>query len=59
MLQLLRYWMIIFLFQKANVPFERHLFWQIGQSSEEMVNQFVCRLRQQAASCEFGYREDE
>ena len=44
---------------KANVPFERHLFRQISQSSEETVNQFVCRLRQQATSCEFGDREDE
>ena len=35
---------------KANIPFERHLFWQISQSSEETVDQFVCRLRQQAAS---------
>ena len=44
---------------KANVPFERHLFRQISQSSEETVDQFVCRLRQRAASCEFGEREDE
>jgi len=44
---------------KANAPFERRLFRQVSQSSEEMVDQFVCRLRQQAASCEFGEREDE
>ena len=44
---------------KANVPFERHLFRQITQSSEETVGQFVCRLRQRAASCDFGEREDE
>ena len=44
---------------KANAPFERHLFRQISQSSEETVDQFVCRLRQRAASCEFGEREDE
>lgn len=44
---------------KANVPFERHVFRQIGQSSEETVDQFVCRLRQRAASCDFGEREDE
>ena len=43
----------------ANVPFERHLFRQISQSSEETVDQLVCRLRQRAASCEFGEREDE
>ena len=29
---------------KANVPFERHLFRQITQKSEETVDQFVCRL---------------
>ena len=44
---------------KANVPFERHLFRQISQSSEETVDQFVCRLRQRAALCDFGEREDE
>ena len=44
---------------KANVPFKRHLFRQIIQSSEETVDQFVCRLRQRAASCDFGDREDE
>ena len=44
---------------KANVHFERRLFRQISQSSEETVDQFVCRLRQRAASCEFGEREDE
>ena len=44
---------------KANVPFERHLFREITQSSEETVDQFVCRLRQRAASCDFGEREDE
>ena len=44
---------------KAKVPFERHLFRQITQSSEETVDQFVCRLRQRAASCYFGEREDE
>ena len=44
---------------KANVPFERHLFRQITQSSEETVDQFVCRLRQRAASCDVWDREDE
>ena len=46
---------------KANVPFERNLFRQITQSSEETVDQFVCQLKQRAASCDFGGggREDE
>ena len=33
-------------FLKANVPFERPLFRQIVQESEETVGQFVCRLCQ-------------
>ena len=45
--------------RKANEPFKRHLFHQISQSSDETVDQFVCRLRQRAASCGFGEWEDE
>lgn len=44
---------------KTNVPFERHLFRQIAQESGETVDQFVCRLRQRAVSCEFGAGEDD
>ena len=44
---------------KANVPFERHLFRQIVQESEETVDQFVCRLRQRAINCEFGESEND
>ena len=44
---------------KANVPFERHLFRQIAQTSDETVDQFVCKLRQRAASCDFGEFEDD
>ena len=44
---------------KANVPFERHLFRQIAQESSETVDQFVCRLRQRAVSCDFGEQEDD
>ena len=44
---------------KANVPFERHLFRQIAQESEETVDQFVCRLRQRAINCEFGENEND
>ena len=38
---------------QANVPFERHLFHKMEQASGETVDQFVCRLRQKAATCEF------
>ena len=44
---------------KSNKLFERHLFRQIAQASDETVHQFVCRLRQRAASCDFGVREDD
>ena len=44
---------------KANVPFERHLSRQIAQEMGETVDQFVCRLRQRAASCDFGDNEDD
>ena len=44
---------------KANVPFERNLFRQITQTNEETIDQFVCQLKQRAASCDFGGREDE
>ena len=44
---------------KANIPFERHLFRQIVQDSSETVDQFVCRLRQRALSCDFGANEDD
>ena len=38
---------------KVNVPFERHVFRQLGQLSGETVDQFVCRLRQKALTCDF------
>ena len=44
---------------KANVPLERHLFRQIVQKVGETVDQFLCRLRQRAASCDFGDNEDD
>ena len=44
---------------KANIPFERHLFRQIVQNGKETMDQFVCRLRQRASTCDFGDREDE
>jgi hypothetical protein len=39
---------------KVNVPFERHLFRQMCQVAGETVDQFVCRLRQKALTCEFS-----
>ena len=39
---------------KVNVPFERHVFRQMDQQSHEKVDQFVCRLRQKAITCEFA-----
>ncbi|XP_070550464.1 uncharacterized protein [Ptychodera flava] len=44
---------------KANIPFERHMFRQIAQTSDETVDQFVCRLRQRASTCDFAEKEDE
>lgn len=38
---------------QLNVTFERHQFRQMEQASGESVDQFVCRLRQKAISCEF------
>ena len=38
---------------QLNVPFERHQFREMEQASGESVDQFVCRLRQKAISCEF------
>ena len=44
---------------KINVSFERHLFRQISRKNDETTDQFVCRLRQQASSCEFRENEDD
>ena len=44
---------------KAYVPFERHLFRNISQASDETVDQLVCKLRQLAASRDFGEFEDD
>ena len=38
---------------KVNVPFERHFLRQMQQMEGETIDQFVCRLRQKAISCEF------
>ena len=39
--------------QRLNVPFGRHQFRQMEQASGESADQFVCRLRQKAITCEF------
>ena len=43
---------------KANIPFERHQFRQTLQG-QDTVDQWVCRLRQQAANCDYGNGADE
>ena len=37
----------------ANIPFKLHLFRQLEQQVDEMVDQFLCRLRQKSLSCDF------
>ena len=45
--------------QRSTVEsFERHLFKRFSQLRDESVDQFVCRLRQRAASCDFAEFED-
>ena len=44
---------------KLNIPFERHLFRKISQESGETVDQFMCRLQQRAATCEFCVKKDD
>ena len=46
--------------QRSTVElFERHLFKRISQFRDEAVDQFVCRLRQRAASCDFAQYEGD
>ncbi|XP_068713158.1 uncharacterized protein [Montipora foliosa] len=39
---------------KVNVRFERHVFRKMEQLPNEKVDQFVCKLRQKAITCEFA-----
>lgn len=39
---------------RVNVPYERHVFHSMCQSTTETVVQYITRLRQQAESCNFG-----
>ena len=43
---------------RANIPYERHLFRQIKQEEGETVDQFITKLRQQAANCNFTNEEE-
>ncbi|KAL9988936.1 hypothetical protein ACROYT_G003432 [Oculina patagonica] len=44
---------------QVNVPYERHMFRQMKQEENETVDQFVVRLSNQAANCEFGTSKNE
>ena len=44
---------------QVNVPYERHIFRQMKQEENEMVDQFIVRLSNQAANCEFGVTKNE
>ena len=44
---------------QVNVPYERHIFRQTKQEESETVDQFVVRLSNQAANCEFGTSKNE
>ena len=50
---------MIILSLNLMLPFERHLFRQLTQGSEETVHMFVCPLRQGAATCDFVEREED
>ena len=41
------------------IPKSNVLFRPIVQKGNETVDQFVCRLKQQASSCDFGTQEDD
>ena len=42
-----------------NIPFERHVFWQLVLMDGESVDKFVVRLRRQARYCNFGDALDD
>ena len=44
---------------KKNVSYERHLFRQLAQNTDETTDQFVCRLRQRSVNCDFGVTEND
>jgi hypothetical protein len=44
---------------KKNILYERHIFREVGQRSDETIDQFCTRLRHRASTCEFDNVEDE
>lgn len=43
---------------KQNVSYERHVFRQLKQNTNERIDMFLMRLREQAERCEFGDQID-
>ena len=44
---------------QENVPYERHLFRNMTQNSDETVDQYITRLRQRVEFCKFGDQANE
>lgn len=44
---------------KQSKSYERHMFRQMSQRTNERIDSFVIRLREQANRCEFGEQKDE
>ena len=46
-------------FDKSFLPFERHGLRQMAQLQGETIDQFMCRLRQKAVTCEFDTVDED
>ena len=44
---------------KSNEPYERHVFRNLSQAENEIIGQFMLRLRKQSQNCNFGQAENE
>ena len=44
---------------QENMPYERHLFRNMTQNSDETVDQYITRLRQRVEFCKFGDQANE
>ena len=44
---------------KSNISYERYLFWNFKQNSDERIQQFYIRVKQQALKCDFGDTNSE